>query len=282
MRMSSTPVSPMRYVLQAILWTAALALLSAAALYLTPLDWRLWEPATCMPDQCFCEGIRPGPVGQPANTWSNFGFVFVGLLMITRARAEARAAAGPANPMTREPAFAWVLGMATVITGLGSVFYHASLSFVGQFFDVLGMYLLAVFILLYGLSRMVAISRTAFVSAYVTANTALAVALWTVPIFRRYLFAALILAAIGIELAGRGKQKGKRDGRYFAAAFASLAVAFGIWNLDLRHIVCVPGSLVQGHAVWHLLDGLAVWFVYLYFRSESPAETAVAPANVAG
>lgn len=272
--MQDSSVSPRHYVPQALLVTLALALVSAGALYLTPVDWRLWAPATCMPDSCFCEGIRPGPVGQPANTWSNFGFVFFGVLMILRARAEARHGAGPANPITRQPAYAWVLGMATIITGLGSVFYHASLSFVGQFFDVLGMYLLAVFILLYGLSRIVTISRTAFVSAYVAANAGLAVALWTVPIFRRYLFAALILAAIVIEAAGRGRQKGKRDGRFFMAAFASLAVAFGIWNLDLRHIVCEPGSLVQGHAVWHLLDGLAVWFVYLYFRSEKPAEPA--------
>ncbi len=27
----------------------------------------------------FCEAIRPGLIGQPANTWSNLGFLFVGL-----------------------------------------------------------------------------------------------------------------------------------------------------------------------------------------------------------
>lgn len=268
--MTAPAVSRSAYVPQALAWWLLLSAAAVAAIFLARPDWTQWAPATCMPDACFCEGIQPGPVAQPANTWSNLGFVLAGLLMITRARAEARLQAGPANPMTRQTAYAWVLGVATIITGLGSVFYHASLSFVGQFFDVLGMYLLAVFILLYGVSRLVTMSRGAFVGLYVGLNAALAAALWTVPIFRRYLFAALILAAIGVEIGGRKRQRGAREGKWFLAAFVTLAVAFGIWNLDIRHIVCVPESLAQGHAVWHLLDAVATWFVYLYFRSETP------------
>jgi hypothetical protein len=36
----------------------------------------------------------------------------------------------------------------------GSAFYHASLTFVGQFFDVMGMYFIASFIMLYNISRL--------------------------------------------------------------------------------------------------------------------------------
>jgi hypothetical protein len=31
---------------------------------------------------------------------------------------------------------------------------------------------------------------------------------------------------------------------------------------------CDPGSLLQGHAIWHLLDALCVYFIYRYYRSE--------------
>jgi hypothetical protein len=58
--------------------------------------------------------------------------------------------------------------------GLGSAFYHASLTFAGQFFDVMGMYLLASFILLYNISRVSAFSRRKFVSAYLALNSILA------------------------------------------------------------------------------------------------------------
>jgi hypothetical protein len=37
-----------------------------------------------------------------------------------------------------------------ILIGLGSWFYHASLAFVGQGFDVAGMYLLGTFMVLYG------------------------------------------------------------------------------------------------------------------------------------
>ena len=40
---------------------------------------------------------------------------------------------------------------ALALVGLGSAFYHSSLTFVGQVFDVSGMYLIATFILLHRL-----------------------------------------------------------------------------------------------------------------------------------
>jgi hypothetical protein len=52
---------------------------------------------------------------------------------------------------------------------------------------------------------------------------------------------------------------------------AALALAFGIWILDLSHIVCAPHSLLQGHAVWHLLCAASGGFVYVYYRSEREA-----------
>src|SRR6266481_825369 len=104
-----------------------------------------WPPATCRPDHCFCEAIHNGAVAQPANSWSNLGFVVVGLLI---AHARMRDDASPIAPYRR------IYGYALVLIGLGSAFYHASLTFVGQLMDVSGMYILITFALLYSLKRM--------------------------------------------------------------------------------------------------------------------------------
>lgn len=258
------------YLVPTLAWFALITA-GTIGMSLVPMDWTTWAPATCMPHDCFCEGIREGTVRQPANTFSNLAFVFAGLVVIFRARADARGKLGPANLITREPAYAWAYGIAMLVTGLGSVYYHASLTFLGQFFDVMGMYLLGGFIVLYGAQRMTKLSGSRFLALYIVLNVLLCIALWYVPVFRRWLFAALIVGALVIEIYARKLPGGKRDMRYFWAALGLLAVSFGIWNLDIRHIVCVPESLVQGHAVWHLLDAASAFCLYLYYRSETSA-----------
>jgi len=53
-----------------------------------------------------------------------------------------------------DPAYRQMYGYALVATGLGSYFYHASLTFAGQVADMTGMYLVITFALLYCTGRM--------------------------------------------------------------------------------------------------------------------------------
>jgi hypothetical protein len=91
-----------------------------------------------------------------------------------------------------------------------------------------------------------------------------------VPILRRFLFGALVVVAIGVEQAARGQSTATREVGYFWGALGLLATAFGIWILDITKTVCVPESLLQGHAVWHMLNACCIGSLYLYYRSEQP------------
>jgi len=62
---------------------------------------------------------------------------------------------------------------------------------------------------------------------------------------------------------------------YFYAAFASLAVGFGIWILDFMREWCASESALQGHAVWHVLSAASAALVYLYYRSEDRAASTI-------
>lgn len=244
---------------------------ASAALSFADYSWAGWAPATCMPDACFCEAGREGAVRQPANTWSSYAFVLMGLLIISQARWDvARAPDSRAsNPVTRQLVYGLIYGGSLVIIGLGSAFYHASLSLAGQFFDVTGMYLLASFILLYNVARRYPLGQTMIAVAYVALNAFLIYLLLEFPALRRYLFAALIAAALGLEYLARRGSNLVIEGRYIRAALLLLVIAFIIWVLDITKLLCSPESWLQGHAVWHVMGALAAGLLYMYYRSEN-------------
>lgn len=250
--------------------TAALALTVLSALALTGLllalgpDWSVYAAATCTATRCFCELPRTGSlVLQPANAWSSYGYAFAGMLMIVLSRRTAWR-----SGLDRDAAA--LFGVTAIFVGLGSVLLHATLSLWGQFFDVTGMYFISGFMLVTALSRWRGLSRGQTIALYVVLVGMLLAVLYAVPEVRRWLFAVVLIAAIAAEMGfARPLRPGVRT-RYYTVGIALQALAFAIWNLDQHGIVCAPQSLLQGHAVWHLLGAVALWCTFLYYRSEEP------------
>ena len=197
------------------------------------------SPATCLPDACFCEAVRTGFIAQPANTWSSLAFVFVGAWILAR------------SPMKR-------YGAATIAIGLGSAFYHASLTFVGQVADIFGMYLLVTFMLVFRAGRW-------FGPLYIALNLALLAAQVAFPQSRRYLFAAVIAAVLIVETRARVNER-----KWLYWALAAMSGGFVLWILDITKRWCDPRSLLQGHALWHVLGAVAAWCLFRYYRVGRP------------
>ena len=254
-----------------VLATAAgLTLLSALAItaLLTALgpDWTIYAPATCTTTHCFCELPRgEALIVQPANSWSSYGYAFAGFLMILLARGRDWQSGFPSLA-------AQVFGATAIFVGLGSVLLHATLTLWGQFFDVMGMYLVSDFMLVSAIARWRSMTDRNAAILYLVVVAALLAVLYAVPEVRRWLYAVVLLTSIITEL---GFARPRRPGvvtRYYLLGIAAKAVAFTIWNLDQSGRVCAPESLLQGHAVWHLLGATALWLTFLYYRSERESE----------
>jgi len=233
-------------------------------------SWEGWRPATCMPDRCFCERIRGGAIRQPVNTWSNLAFILTGLLVIVVATCD-RSRASPSdasNPMRTQFVYPAVYGIAAILVGVGSMWYHMSLAFAGQVVDVISMYLLTGFMLLYNLSRMHCLSPKTFVASYLVLNVVLGYLSIRWPASRRWIFLGLVFSTIVSEGLARRARGPKMNAAFLYAGFVSLGMACGAWILDITRAICSPTGWFQAHAMWHVLMAALIGFIYLYYRSE--------------
>jgi hypothetical protein len=99
----------------------------------------------------FCEAGRDWVVRQPANTFSNLGFVVAGLLIAWHAGARRPAGSHLAPPARSHLATA--MACLVVLLGPGSAAMHATQSALGGHLDLLSMYLVAAFAAAYAATR---------------------------------------------------------------------------------------------------------------------------------
>jgi hypothetical protein len=263
---AATTVARMRRDRTPLLIAAATAIASCGLLALSV--WLGWLGPDVGRGANFCEASPGGLVRQPANTFSNVGFVAAGLLIAWHASVRG---AGHGLPAHRR--LATVLACLVVLLGPGSAAMHATQSAVGGGLDMLSMYLVASFALGYATMRWlrggVVHLAAAFFAGLVFCELAGA---WPgeAPVVTHWgnaAFALLLVAAIVLEalIARRRETRGRL--RHAAVALAALLAAFVIWNIS-RVWLCDPSSLVQGHAVWHVLCAVSAYFLYRYYASE--------------
>ena len=241
-----------------------IALATVVVLAIQPANiWANWKPATCLKTGCFCETSHTqSPIRQPANTVSSLGFVFSGTIILFQMRQKEAARRLPAG-------YSAIMGISSIMIGVGSAFYHASLTFIGQFFDVFGMFLLAAFMLVYAWERIWNLRLTTTLGLYLALNLFLSGLQIVIPDTRRYVFAIILIVALLCEYYFHMKAKPQIEVRWMRYGISLLAVAYIIWILDNTHTICFEKSLFQGHAAWHILGAVSVLYLYRYYASEA-------------
>lgn len=69
---------------------------------------------------------------------------------------------------------------------------------------------------------------------------------------------------------------------WFWGGLASFLLAFYIWNLGKPGTwLCEPESLIQGHAIWHVLSALATWCFFMFLRTQRFDQELAAKAEAA-
>lgn len=221
----------------------------------------------------FCEASHAGLIKQPANTWSNLGFIFVGLSVAWQ--LSAGKFNHNKNTITQSAFYGTFFACVIILLGPGSMAMHATEASVGGWFDMLSMYLIASFTFAYAVERFYSLSKTWFFALYVAALfTCLYVQElpYHVPVvgfIGNFIFAVLISLTVIFEMLNNFVRKFEQEKKYGFLSLGSLILAFIIWNLWKNDsYMCDPQSLIQGHAIWHILDAVAAYFLFRYYASE--------------
>lgn len=257
--MNRSAVRGVWWVLGAIVLGTAIVALAWWATGLLADTQLVARAATCVPGHCFCEHAFGFPE-QLANSASSFAFVFLGAWVLLSRRSPAVG--------TREHTLAPLLGATMLFLGVTSFFYHATLSFFGQFLDIFSMYTFGLLLFFGALYRAGRLRGSYALAGFLAASIMLGLLQFAYPDARRILFAALLLPGIILELTPWVTGYSPRSRRVGAiyAGLAVMIVAYVIWTLDQVPAFCQPGSLLQGHAIWHVLTAVAAFLVFIHYR----------------
>lgn len=214
----------------------------------------------------FCEAAVCRVVREPANTWSNAGFLVTGIAILALDRSSPR--------LIRR------FGLVCIFLAFGSASFHATGTRAGGLLDSAGMQATAAFVLAASLRRVLpAADRDSADRRDIRTFWLLAAAGFTsVLSFERYermIFPAEIAAAAAVEALMLFRAPPKRAHRWVVWAWAALAPACAFWWLDVHRAFCNPSAhVVNGHAAWHLLVAAGLFCVQ---RFHSELATTSAP-----
>jgi hypothetical protein len=228
----------------------------------------------------FCELNRFGElVVQPSNTWSNLGFLLVGVTCISIAIRDHKynERHQVSNLLAKTPAFSFMIGISAVILFIGSFMYHASLTWFFQKLDQNGMYFIMISLFAYNIYKIKPIitinGEEKSSHPYIIAGALAMMVLFFTLIWRiniLYLWPTLIILFFATNIVNNRMFRDYRKPytKYLRAAVLCMLSASFIWILDITDVICIPTSIFQGHALWHILTASCIMIIYLYYRGE--------------
>lgn len=210
-------------------------------------------PASTLPlGAADCEIVGGGWLVQPINAWSSLAYAAVGMVLIT-SRSQA-----PRSDRTLRVAF----GVLMVATGIGSFLYHGPQPAAAGFAHDITFLAMLWFLSLMNPASAYGVPRPHAWIALASVTAAASAVLIASPDSTNVLTGISIVALITSDLLLR--RIGGINGRWYAAALILFGASL-VFNLLGRSgtATCDPDTLIQFHALWHVLSAAAFGAYYV-------------------
>jgi hypothetical protein len=212
-----------------------------------------------LPNIRWCEAHTHGWIAEPANTWSNLIYIILGLVLLWRQRKNAIISDG-------------LIGSSLVFLGCASFVYHMSFTFILQIGDFVGMFMLLGYCVAFNLKRAGG-RRNIHLIAWGL------VFLFFIPfsIMRLYGIAYQSLIPLFVILLLVTEWKARKFDplplKKFWLGLSLIGISFICTISDAKRWWCMPESMLQGHAFWHLFSALAIFMLADYYSPSRANKT---------
>lgn len=214
----------------------------------------------------YCELNRMDQlIRQPINSWSNFIYVFLGITA-WQYHPQAKGQFG----IISFPNYAKVIAISFFLLCLGSFFYHASLTEIGQRLDMTTTYGLVSSILaglIYRLGedkwwKNTPRNQGILVGFLILAYLLFYTFMWEIPdtLVLPLMMALVAILSLLIWLQKRNRVKVK----WLILGIMLIGISGIFREMDLQKVACGPESWFQLHALWHVFTGLSGFASFLF------------------
>ena len=194
-----------------------------------------------------CEALGSGWLVQPINAWSSLAFTVVGVVLVVSA----------SHVSPRERTLRIPFGVLMTVTGVGSFLYHGPQPAAAGFVHDISFLAMLWFLIIMNPASPYGVSRQAAWFALGGATVAASVIVIAGPSSANVLTGISIVALLASDVLMH--RIGGINGRWYAAAVLLFASSLVV-NLLGRSgaATCDPESVIQFHALWHMLSAAAL------------------------
>ncbi len=241
--------------------------------------WDGWLESRELRSPAYAEGVFTREVFRTRlNTWSNLVYVVVGFYALGFGGRDLRRTGKPRPLATQQrAALTFAFGVSACVLGFGSGFFHASLTRLGQWVDVASMYPPMLCLIGLSLARRFPALRLGervmptwpfLVGLIALTSAALFCFKWSMS--SSNVLTTLISTVSIVTLLDRFSSSGRLNGWWLVASSGTLVGGVACRQIDLAQRLSGPNAWTYGHAFWHVLTGLSLGCVFLFYQSEAP------------
>lgn len=214
---------------------------------------------------------------QRMNTYSNLAYFFLGMIVIGVANFDRKnLSASGLNVLQQFPPLSYFVGACLVYLAMGSAFFHASMTWVGQRVDMNGTYSVCLALIGIAVCRRYTATFSVWRNRWFLLSGLVVSVVIFIELHLRIKSIVLLpfLILIILVLTVLNYRSNKIGFRLSIAVLGALfmIVADILRTLDVKKIGCDPTSFYQGHTLWHFFTAMSVFFLYWFYRNERVTE----------
>lgn len=208
-----------------------------------------------------CEHIGGGFLAQPVNAISSLAFVVFGIILVISAVSE------PRNEKTNR----FIVGALMIATGVGSVLFHGPQGPASHFLHDATILLTLTAIVAMNIAGLLHWKEKRVWLILGTTGVLVTVLLLMWPSSTNAVAAVALIILVAQDVALH--RSGSLRTRWWIVAIAAMAVALLFFVAGRTGSpFCDSASLLQGHALWHILAATALW---AYFVATTPTRRGI-------